>query len=202
MGQTSTILLSTAPNEKDTSTIKNLLRSIVRLWCHESSRVFADRLVDSKDRVWFVRLLDVCLKYCFCGMSCQGMSTGMASTGTARMGDRPSVATTGTTGRRARPGRQRPGVTQTSGGGGGGGEGRGGETLAAELVASGIRVDTLQKLLPPKQLEKLLDYDQVTVRGEDLSCLLFAQLPAQQVEAEGEDSMQKVGEEEKESVPR
>ena len=186
---TSPALHSIGTDEKETNMMKGLLRSIVRLWCHESTRVFADRLSDSKDRIWFVKLLDVCLKYCFCGLNFHVMAGGVAATGTARIGDRPSVATTATTGRRARPGRQRTGATQASGGGGGG------EAFVADLVSSGIRVDSLQKLLPAEHQEKLLDYEQVTVRGEDLSGLLFAQLPAAQEEAKGEDSMQKGGEE-------
>jgi dynein heavy chain len=33
-------------------------RSLVRLWYHECTRVFQDRLVDDKDRYWFRRLLE------------------------------------------------------------------------------------------------------------------------------------------------
>lgn len=43
------------------------LRTIIRLWCHETTRVFLDRVVDVKDRIWFTKLLEVCIKYCFCG---------------------------------------------------------------------------------------------------------------------------------------
>ncbi len=31
-----------------------------------------DRVIDSKDRMWFVKLLETCMKYCFCGMDLQG----------------------------------------------------------------------------------------------------------------------------------
>lgn len=47
------------------------LRMIIRLWCHETTRIYLDRVVDSKDRVWFTKLLEVCIKYCFCGDNLQ-----------------------------------------------------------------------------------------------------------------------------------
>lgn len=50
-----------------------------------------------------------------------------------------------------------------------------------DLVASGIRVEVLQRLAPKDPdtvaLKKLIPYDQITMRGEDLTGLLFAQLP-------------------------
>ena len=47
------------------------LRMIIRLWCHETTRIYLDRVVDSKDRIWFTKLLEVCIKYCFCGDNLQ-----------------------------------------------------------------------------------------------------------------------------------
>ena len=44
------------------------LRMLVRLWCHETTRVYLDRNTDSKERIWFLKLLESCIKYCFCGV--------------------------------------------------------------------------------------------------------------------------------------
>lgn len=30
---------------------------LVRLWCHESKRVFEDRLINAEDHTWFINLL-------------------------------------------------------------------------------------------------------------------------------------------------
>ena len=34
-----------------------------------------------QDRMWFLRLLEVCMKYCFCGIDLQGSPTMLPSTG-------------------------------------------------------------------------------------------------------------------------
>lgn len=44
------------------------LRMLIRLWCHETTRVYLDRNTDSKERMWFLKLLEACIKYCFCGV--------------------------------------------------------------------------------------------------------------------------------------
>lgn len=44
------------------------LRMLIRLWSHESTRVYLDRNVDSRERIWFLKLLESCIKYCFCGV--------------------------------------------------------------------------------------------------------------------------------------
>ena len=59
----------------------------------------------------------------------------------------------------------------------------------ADLASSGIKMDTLQKLVPreggPRQL---IPYDQLMVRGEDLTGLIFAHLPsASQATGGGEE---------------
>ena len=165
--------------EDDTTEIyKSSLRSIARLWCHENTRVFADRLTESRDQVWFVKLLETCLKYCFCGTGFDAMAgKGGGRTGTS--GGESGTATN----RRARPGRQRMAVTQTTNGGDGGGGG--GEALIAELVDSGIRVDVLRKLLA--ECKKLMEYEEIAVKGEDVSGLLFVQLPKQQEKLSNDD---------------
>lgn len=33
----------------------------LRLWCHEESRVFRDRLISAEDRTWFNDALQVCI---------------------------------------------------------------------------------------------------------------------------------------------
>ena len=43
-------------------------RMVIRLWCHESTRVYLDRTTDSRDRMWFLKLLEACIKYSFCGI--------------------------------------------------------------------------------------------------------------------------------------
>jgi len=45
-----------------------ILRTIIRAWCHESTRVYLDRSTESKDHLWFLKVLEVCIKYCFCGI--------------------------------------------------------------------------------------------------------------------------------------
>ena len=56
----------------DEGEMVSTLRMLIRLWCHESTRVFLDRIVDSKERMWFLKLLETCVKYCFCGVTFQG----------------------------------------------------------------------------------------------------------------------------------
>ena len=53
---------------KDSPEVLATLHRLARLWCHENTRVYADRMADSRDRMWFVRLLEACVKYCFCGI--------------------------------------------------------------------------------------------------------------------------------------
>ena len=59
------------PTDTDQAEIITTLRMLIRLWCHESTRVYTDRMVDSKDRMWFLKLLETCMKYCFCGVDLQ-----------------------------------------------------------------------------------------------------------------------------------
>lgn len=50
------------------SAVDSTLRMLIRLWSHESTRVYLDRNTDSKERMWFLKLLEACIKYCFCGV--------------------------------------------------------------------------------------------------------------------------------------
>ena len=34
--------------------------------------MYLDRIVESKDRIWFTKLLEVCIRYCFCGDDLSG----------------------------------------------------------------------------------------------------------------------------------
>ena len=134
------------------------LRVLFRLWCHECSRVFIDRCLDNKDKIWFSKVLETCVKYCYCG------GEFITTTNTTR--DEKVAG-----GRRARPGRQfskQPsmasddGVTQTL------------SLQLSELTNQGIDCNVMQMLLPRDKQLKFLPYDQVAVRGEDLSGLLFS----------------------------
>lgn len=52
----------------DETEVVTTTRMVIRLWCHESSRVYLDRTSDSRDRMWFLKLLEACVKYSFCGI--------------------------------------------------------------------------------------------------------------------------------------
>ncbi len=60
--------LSKKPSDLiDPTEAESTLRMLIRLWCHETTRVYLDRNTDSKERMWFLKLLETCIKYCFCG---------------------------------------------------------------------------------------------------------------------------------------
>lgn len=54
--------------QHDVSEIQATLHRLIRMWCHENTRVYADRMSDNRDRSWFVQVLETCVKYCFCGV--------------------------------------------------------------------------------------------------------------------------------------
>lgn len=120
------------------STDHSTIRAILRLWCHEVTRVYADRLSNNNDKLWFLKLLETVAKYCFCGMDPQSSA--------------PQV--TG-----SRPGRHRVSTQANN---------------ISELKQLGINTEVLTELLQCN--EKLLAIDQLTMRGEDLTGLMFAQL--------------------------
>lgn len=120
------------------STDHSTIRAILRLWCHEVTRVYADRLDNSHDKLWFLKLLETIAKYCFCGIHPQSSA--------------PQV--TG-----SRPGRGRVNNQSSS---------------ITELKQLGINTEVLTELLQPN--DKVLALDQLTMRGEDLTGLMFAQL--------------------------
>lgn len=121
------------------STDYSTIRAILRLWCHEVTRVYADRLDDSQDKLWFLKLLETIAKCCFCGIHPQSTTAQVT-------GSRPV---------RGRMSNQSSSIT--------------------ELKQLGINTDVFTELLPQSN-EKLLPLDQLTMRGEDLTGLMFAQL--------------------------
>lgn len=72
--------------QHDTSEVQATLHQLIRLWCHENTRVYADRMTDSKDRLWFLKLLETCIKYCFCRIGFDQSSPLPSNTGTAAQG--------------------------------------------------------------------------------------------------------------------
>jgi hypothetical protein len=149
--------------QHDSSEVQATLHRLVRLWCHENTRVFADRMTESMDRAWFVRLLETCVKYCFCGV---GFEKATASTGHG-----------------GRPGRRGRGVsmaTQSVG------------LNMTKLMADGVRADVLQTLMPrapqtaaatggtgqEETSGELIPLNQVITRGEDVTALIFCKLPS------------------------
>lgn len=73
--------------QHDASDVQATLHQLVRLWCHENTRVYADRMTESKDRLWFLRLLETCVKYCFCGIGFDQSSSLPSNASTAAHGE-------------------------------------------------------------------------------------------------------------------
>lgn len=55
-------------SDPDPEEIISTLRMLIRVWCHESTRVYLDRSTETRDRLWFLKLLESCIKHCFCGI--------------------------------------------------------------------------------------------------------------------------------------
>ena len=82
-------LKSELKKQQESSEVQATLHQLVRLWCHENTRAYADRMADSKDRMWFVKLLEACVKYSFCGVSFENFSDSagtLPTVGTAVQG--------------------------------------------------------------------------------------------------------------------
>ena len=112
------------------------MRAVLRLWCHEVTRVYADRLDNSRDRIWFLKLLEIMSKYSYCGSDPNAMATG----------------------HNVRPGRARAATSH-------------GHNTIQQMD---INIDIVTKLLASDK--QLLPVDQLTMKGEDLTGLMFAQL--------------------------
>lgn len=152
------------PDNEAQQNMSMALRGLFRLWCHENSRIYIDRLTNSKDKIWFVKLLDVCLKYCYCGAEVQD-------------GEAPSLELRGA--RRPRQTRPRGGAQPSASMN----ESRATTAPTApalqlsDLADSGIVVSDMQRLLPKEQQAAFVTLDSLTVRGEDMSSIMFAKLP-------------------------
>jgi len=112
------------------------LRAVLRLWCHEVTRVYADRLDNSRDRIWFLKLLETIAKYCYCGSD-------------------PTTQTTN-----VRPGRTRVASHV--------------KNTTSDLQQMGVNIGVVLELLACDK--QLLPVDQLTMKGEDLTGLMFARL--------------------------
>jgi hypothetical protein len=51
---------------KTPAVLSPLIRSVFRLWCHENTRTYYDRLLDEDQRFWFAALLNEQVEECFC----------------------------------------------------------------------------------------------------------------------------------------
>ena len=130
----SSMMTKRSKHQLHVSTDYSTMRAILRLWCHEVTRVYADRLDNSHDKLWFLKLLETIAKYCFCGIDPQCNAAQVTRPGRARVSNRTTSIT--------------------------------------ELKQLGINTDILVEL----SSEKLMELDQLTMKGEDLTGLMFAQL--------------------------
>lgn len=167
-------------DEKSQQKVIAVLRLLFRLWCHENARVYADRLANSRDKVWLSKVLDLCVKYCFCGAKIQsGVSeSGIADSVTSTARDLRGRMRPG-----ARPKPRMPSVAATS-------MRSGSSQLAAvtisveDIETYDVSMELLLSLLPKESQVQFIPYDQVVMRGEDLSCLMFAKLPVKETQEE------------------
>lgn len=59
-------LTSDSTESKTPAALSPMIRSILRLWCHESSRTYSDRLFIEEQRYWFSSLLHDSVEEFFC----------------------------------------------------------------------------------------------------------------------------------------
>ena len=59
-------LTSDSTESKTPAALSPMIRSILRLWCHESSRTYSDRLFTEEQRYWFSSLLHDSVEEFFC----------------------------------------------------------------------------------------------------------------------------------------
>lgn len=154
--------LETNDEEENKKKATSVLRSLFRLWCHECSRVYTDRCTDTKDRIWFTKVLETCMKYCYCGAEFDTKKERVNNFRNIRPGKLPLR-------RQSTIGVLPPMIDQAAV-----------QTLTlqlTELSLQGIDCSIMQTYLPKEKQKQFLSYDQVAMKGEDLSSLLFAKLP-------------------------
>jgi len=59
-------LMSDSTERKTPAALSPMIRSILRLWCHESCRTYSDRLFTEEQRYWFSSLLHDSVEEFFC----------------------------------------------------------------------------------------------------------------------------------------
>ena len=59
-------LRSDSTERKTPAALSPMIRSILRLWCHESCRTYSDRLFTEEQRYWFSSLLHDSVEEFFC----------------------------------------------------------------------------------------------------------------------------------------
>ena len=151
-------------------------RVLTRLWCHEVARVYADRLVSSRDKVWFSNVLDLCVRYCFCGATVQSDNTDSQ---VSESGNLTAKDMRGRVHPDARP-KQRMRHIVTTGRTSSSSNSAGMTIFFEEIEACNVNSELLLHLLPKNSQVQFIPYDEVVMRGEDLSRLMFAKLPVTQ----------------------
>lgn len=145
-----------------------LLRSMVRLWCHETARVYGDRFSSPKDCFWFGNLINHVVKVAFCGPA--GLKV-------VDIGSRAEQSAAIVTARRRenRLGRNLPVLPSTAPDGSS-------AALFDDIRQLGYDADLLSQAHLAGKLNQVIPLDQITLRGEDLSRLMFAPSAADSLE--------------------
>ena len=136
-----------------------LLRNIVRLWCYECARVYGDHWMTPQDRNWISNLLNHTAKVSFCGPEALKELSARA--------EQSAVATARRRGKR--PGRNLPVLPTTI-------PDHSDPSVDTfdNIKAMGYDVELLHSAYKEMRLPLLLACEQVCLRGEDLSQVLFA----------------------------
>lgn len=59
-------LTTDSKESKTPAALSPMIRSVLRLWCHESTRTYSDRLFTEDQRYWFSSLLHESVEEFFC----------------------------------------------------------------------------------------------------------------------------------------
>ena len=139
-----------------------LLRSMVRLWCHETARVYGDRFSAPKDCLWFGNLINHIVKVAFCGPA--GLKV-------VELGARAEQSAAIVTARRRekRLGKNLPVLPSTIPD-----EDDNSAALFEDIRRLGYDADLLYRAHVAGKLTQVIPLDQISLRGEDLSRLMFA----------------------------